>query len=93
MDDAPLYRLSGHACRQCLGRIVEAAGSFRCAICEATSSGTVEDLCSCGIRIAGTRALAGFRCIANPRRSAANPAAIIVAFGAPDQPPDTEVAA
>jgi hypothetical protein len=80
-------RLIDHACRHCLGQLREVAPandgrpSFECTGCGASSSAGHAALCACGImakpqRQPGPR----FRCIPNPARTAARPAAVVVAF-------------
>jgi hypothetical protein len=72
-----------HCCRRCLGPILVRGDIYICAICRAEAEGSPEDLCGCGIRGAGLLGYrrGGFRCIANPAPSPANPAAVLIAFG------------
>jgi hypothetical protein len=70
-----------HACRACLGRLLEREGVIRCAECGAEARGGPELLCGCGISVEGARAPVGFRCEPNPSRGPANPAEIVIVFG------------
>jgi len=60
------WALTPHCCRHCgIGRVLEREGLFRCALCGVEAKGRVAALCACGVQ--------GYRCAANPARSAANP--------------------
>ena len=77
------WTFTAHACRNCLGRVMQRGSTFVCTICGEEAHGSHAALCGCGIRIDGaTGRPAGFRCQVNPARSAANPALIVVGFGA-----------
>ena len=77
------WSLTEHACRACLGRILQRGSTFVCAICGDESTGSPAGICGCGIRIDGaTGRAAGFRCQSNPARSPASPAIIVIGFGA-----------
>ena len=84
MSDAG-WHLTAHCCRQCLGRVLERAGEFMCADCEASARGKPDAICGCGMRVEAMRSRTGapdvFKCGPNPRRSQANPACISILFG------------
>ncbi len=84
MDDARPYHLTNHACRRCLGPILQSGQTFVCAICAASAIGSPTDICGCGIapRKIGKRE-GFFRCMTNPAPSPANPARIVIGFAHP----------
>lgn len=81
-------RWAPHACRHCLGGLLERVlpdgrSVFECGTCSVTAAGAPETICGCGIlpkplsaRSAGPR----FRCVPNPNRCVASPAAYVIAF-------------
>jgi hypothetical protein len=71
-----------HACRACLGRLLERGGVIRCAECGAEACGGPEALCGCGITVEGAREPLGFRCELNQARGPASPSEIVIVFGA-----------
>lgn len=74
--------MTDHACRSCLGPILEQDGRFVCAVCDAEAQGAPDPICGCGLRPRDMCAApAGFRCAPNPLRSPANPARVIILFG------------
>ena len=86
MNIETVYGRSPHACRRCLGPILQSEGGYVCAVCDAAAE-EVEGICGCGIRIMGSTAKrALFQCIANPARGPASPAAVVITFG---QVPDS----
>ncbi len=76
------WRLVPHVCRGCLGRLLERAGVFRCAVCAAEAEGGPDAICGCGISVEGAPAPVGFRCEPNTARTPENPAEFVIAFGA-----------
>jgi len=79
---ADMFRRVLHACRKCLGPVLQGKDGFVCAVCDAADA-RVEDICGCGISAGeGGRKNLGFRCIPNPERGPASPAAVVIAFGA-----------
>ena len=64
------WSLSPHACRTCLGRILEMGDLFRCATCGAEAEGTPDPICGCG--------MASHYCGPNPRRGVRSPAEIVI---------------
>lgn len=84
MSDAG-WTLTSHACRHCLGRLLERAGVFMCADCEIEAHGKPDAICGCGMRIEAaqsrTRTKDVFRCGPNPLRSHNSPAKIVILFG------------
>lgn len=78
------WALTGHACHHCGSRVLVDGDLYRCSTCGATAVGGPEGICACGLNaVAGrqekTDAL--FRCAPNPRRSANNPAEIVILCG------------
>lgn len=84
------WRPTAHACRYCLGRVLEAIppadkkgearGIFACSSCGTHTIGHPRGICGCGIRVEGQKAQR-FRCVPNPAQGPANPAEIIIAAG------------
>ncbi len=76
-----------HVCTRCLGAILRAGNGYECADCGHTGS-TLQAVCGCGWRLPSDtgRAPARFQCIANPARSAENPALFVIAVTAVDAP-------
>jgi tRNA(Arg) A34 adenosine deaminase TadA len=69
-----------HACRLCLGTILQSGGSFICSVCRATAEGTPNGICGCGATVfgpAGQRG-AGFRCVANPHPTPGCPSHVLI---------------
>lgn len=62
MPDA--WVLTDHACRVCMGRLLESNGVHRCAECGATTEGPVEDACWCGVEVPNHGK--PFECVRNP---------------------------
>lgn len=90
MAGTEMFRRVFHACRRCLGPILQGESGFVCAVCDAVGA-RVEEICGCGISAGeGGRKNLGFRCIPNLERGPAFPAAVVIAFGAPC-PVDREV--
>ena len=75
------FSLTDHACRVCLGRILERDGMFVCAICGAEAQGVPDAICGCGLRARDVRKTGGFRCAPNPQPTPANPARVVIMFG------------
>lgn len=86
------WTLEPHVCRHCFGRLASrpiGAGirEYRCTNCEATTQHTDASVgCCCGLKIrkrngvgrnGGPMVDAGIRCIPNPEKSAAFPAAYV----------------
>lgn len=66
-----------HACRFCLGRIMESVdepGRFWCPCCGATARDKVIDICGCGAKAPGKK----YRCRRNKHRSPSNPSEIVI---------------
>jgi len=77
----PLWSLSDHVCRECLGRIlIRQTGDTTqalCADCGAEAAGDHKSLCACGAKMAdGTDA--GLRCVINPEFSPSMPQKIAI---------------
>jgi len=72
-----------HACRSCLGRVVERAGSFRCSSCGAWGGTAPEVICGCGLQGAAPPMWRGslFRCRPQEVRDADVAEEIVIAFG------------
>lgn len=80
-----IYELTDHACRQCFGPILHDGERFVCGICSAESTGTVDEICGCGVIVSGNpRKNLGFRCHPNPARGPQSPARIVIQFGRTD---------
>lgn len=88
MQETRLYRLVGHVCRHCGGRVAvskpDSAGRVRvcCTVCEAAvddvdarERGIHERLCMCGVRLPGDKAV--FKCMSNPDQGLALPQAFV----------------
>lgn len=73
-----------HACRACLGTIMQRGLAFICSICRAEATGAPDGICGCGLDVRGfgSRRRAGFRCVMNPEPTVANPSRVLIAFGA-----------
>ncbi|UKJ74249.1 hypothetical protein [Azospirillum brasilense] len=71
------FALTDHACRFCLSRVLESAGTFLCATCGAESAGRPDPICGCGVvnRETGKRLL---RCALNPTPTPTNPALVVI---------------
>ena len=81
-EQAGGWTFTAHACRACLGRVIQRDSAFICSICGDEAHGSAAGICGCGIRIVSTTGQpAGFRCQINPARSPANPAEIVIQFG------------
>jgi hypothetical protein len=74
------WMFTEHACRACMGTIMQAGASFCCAICRATSEGSPAAICGCGVTVLGPTGerSAGFRCVANPKPTPANPSHVLI---------------
>jgi hypothetical protein len=65
MSDGFVCKIEGHACRECLGRVLSRRGDdgasvVRCACCGAQAVGEPAAICACGV----TRGkCAGLRCV------------------------------
>ncbi|HTO99797.1 MAG TPA: hypothetical protein VMJ64_00360 [Anaerolineales bacterium] len=82
MAEIQIFRRVSHACRKCLGPILQTEDGFVCAVCDAAGA-RGEEICGCGISAGeGGRKNLSFRCIPNPERGPASPAAVVIAFGA-----------
>lgn len=82
-----------HACRHCMGAILQDERGFICSICRRHVGGSVTGLCGCGITVeapSGAEKRVGFRCVANPAPSSLNPAAIVIVFDGQGPPPARE---
>lgn len=79
MTDGSGWALAPHACRHCLGRIIERDGTFRCSGCGVEAQGKPHAICGCGLKAGGRKQ--SFRCGTNPNRSPASPAEIVILFG------------
>lgn len=80
------YAVVDHACRHCMGRILELHGRFICSVCEAVCSLHPRGICGCGMRPPKGVPLPGpahkhYRCGPNPRIGTANLAKIVVLYG------------
>lgn len=82
-------RPADHACRYCLGQLVELVSDkpdgrsvFECTACGLHAHGEPDNICGCGILAKPVLATSGprFRCIANPTRTPARPAPIVITF-------------
>jgi hypothetical protein len=86
------WQLEPHVCRVCFGRLVSRPAfgllrEYRCTNCETTSQHTDASVaCCCGIKVrkrnstgrhGGVMIDAGIRCIVNPEKSPAFPAAYV----------------
>lgn len=89
---ADSWSWSDHACRTCLGRLVrrEAPGGapvFECGNCTVSARGAPDGICGCGVLPRRTAspspAAPRFRCVANAERTVADPAAVVIRWGAP----------
>lgn len=77
-----------HACKHCLGQLRELTAAegfdgtgYECTGCGARALGKPERICGCGIMAAPIRkAGPRFHCIANPERTPARPAAVVITF-------------
>lgn len=71
------WRLTDHACRYCLGRVLQRRGQMvRCAECGKAEDGPVEALCACGADC-GDLGYA-FECYKNPHVSKEIPHEVMV---------------
>jgi hypothetical protein len=82
----PRFALTGHACRFCLGRILERDGVFMCSVCETSATGNVAAICGCGMRSSTQLDLpkglrAAYQCSVNADRTIVNPARIVILYG------------
>jgi hypothetical protein len=79
------FQFTDHACRHCLGRVLERNGLYVCSVCEATCSLKPNGICGCGMKSGNGRALLGrekhFHCGINPNRGPNEPARIVVFCG------------
>jgi len=77
---AQSWIFTNHACRACLGTILQGGSSFICSICRATSEGSTAPICGCGATVFGPTAprSAGFRCVPNPAPTPACPAYVLI---------------
>lgn len=80
------WGLTGHACRRCLGRVMECDGAFMCADCEMAAKDKPDAICGCGLGIEGITRASGFRCGPNPTRSAESPGVIAILFAGSPTP-------
>lgn len=77
-----MFALTGHACRRCLGRILQAGGVFQCSVCGLAGDGGPEAVCGCGIALAADarRPQRRFRCVPNPAPSEVCPAEVVISL-------------
>jgi hypothetical protein len=73
-----------HACRACLGSVLQRGSDFICSICRAEAKRAPDGICGCGIAVKGpaSRRRAGFRCVPNPAPGPSNPSHVLISFGA-----------
>jgi len=85
------WTFTAHACRLCLGRVVQQGQVFRCADCGRTGNQPMA-VCGCGLIPEGHKKPidGGYRCGPNPHVTAREPAEIIIFFG--DMPIKPELA-
>ena len=72
------FSLTDHACRHCGGRVLQSGDQFRCGTCAAVGMAAPASVCGCGA-FPGVKG-GGYRCEANPARSPASPAEIVIAW-------------
>lgn len=92
---APGFAWAGHACRFCTGRLIARDGAdggptvFECGQCDLKAKGAPDAICGCGMLPRPAAALGRgapaswprWRCVPNPTRCVASPAAIVIEFG------------
>lgn len=90
---ATTWHIAAHVCAKCFGRLLTrdtfGQQTNRCSNCGAESTGAIETLCACGIKLAGPKAgkdeaprpgrNAGIRCVVNDKRSPDWPGEIVAA--------------
>lgn len=85
----PAWSWSDHACRTCGSRLAQELrgnrATFHCGNCDATAEEDPHPLCGCGVPLVGADGRAGFRCVPNPHRGPASPAAIVIQFAVLDE--------
>jgi hypothetical protein len=72
-----------HACRICMGTVMQSGASYICTVCRAEAAGSPTPICGCGAEIispGGFAKNAGFRCVANPTPTPACPSRVVIAF-------------
>jgi hypothetical protein len=79
--DRRLWRLTGHVCRHCLGRVLvtdndDGTESARCSNCGTEAEGDHRSICACGLKLRNGKS-AGLRCAVNPNRTAELPSEIV----------------
>jgi len=76
------WAFTTHACRNCMGTILQSGSAFTCAVCRAVAEGAPDSICGCGATVLGPTGPrpAGFRCAPNPRPSPANPSHVLIAL-------------
>lgn len=84
-----IWKITDHACRACLGRIVECIGDngkhrVRCCECGLEVEGGPKALCACGQKDRSGRD-AGLRCIRNAEQRPELPQEIVVVSVPPSQ--------
>ncbi len=88
-----LFAMTDHACRICAGRVLRLEGVliggkpiFRCSVCSVQGLAAESSICACGLKPAelASGRPTGFKCVANPNKSAAAPADIVIAFASED---------
>lgn len=79
-SDNPTYRIIGHCCSVCMGRILERRSGgvveYRCSECGATGHGTHESICCCGTDVNGFKNI--LKCVPNHLKSPSSPSEITV---------------
>ena len=80
-SDATAYLLTGHACRHCGGRVLQANDTFRCSGCGVIAIQAPDSICGCGILTGPRAGAARFRCGPNPTKSEASPSEVVILFG------------
>ena len=76
------WSFTEHACRECLGPILQCDNVFTCAVCRVEAKASPTPICGCGIRPRQEigRPQGHFRCMVNTAQTAANPARIVIGF-------------
>jgi hypothetical protein len=78
------WRLALHVCRFCLGGVLERAGVFRCSSdCRVQGGTAPEDICGCGLQVAGpsVRHQSLFRCRPRAVYASSVSSAAVITFG------------
>jgi hypothetical protein len=75
------WSFTQHACRACMGTILQSGSEFTCSMCRAMCKGVPHLICGCGAEIIGPvgRRPAGLRCVENPSPTPQNPSRVLIA--------------